>query len=232
MLTSLPKQDGRPSRQLAETPALASPLRASFQREPASDLFGEFGQVRGDVFLHRPGRLRTIGQPPDDPLLGLRAPHFAPQRNRIFYGLSPAGWSVHPLLKAFSRSSRNRRCHTHSPGRVMLGIIRWFRLLLLPKHLPVGLAIGIKAIMFTPFPSSFQFGPSNVPVRTAFLQHSTQVLPKLFDGRSAKKPVGVVDLEYSEARFKDDDMRNHRIVLRVRVLGDVEILLNLASRIG
>src|ERR1700682_595151 len=33
----------------------------------------------------------------------------------------------------------------------------------------------------TPFPSSFQFGPSNVPVRTAFLQHSTQVLPKLFD---------------------------------------------------
>src|SRR2546427_2171715 len=65
------------------------------------------------------------------------------------------------------------------------------RLLLLPKHLPVGLAIGIKAIMFTPFPSGFQFGPSDVPVRTAFLQHSTQVLPKFFDGRSAKKPVAV-----------------------------------------
>jgi hypothetical protein len=42
------------------------------------------------------------------------------------------------------------------------------RLFLLPKHLPVGLTIGIKAIMFTPFPSGFQFGPSNVPVRTAF----------------------------------------------------------------
>jgi hypothetical protein len=26
------------------------------------------------------------------------------------------------------------------------------------KHLPVGLAVGIKAIMFTPFPSGFQFG--------------------------------------------------------------------------
>src|SRR5260370_22434656 len=78
------------------------------------------------------------------------------------------------------------------------------RLLLLSKHLPVGLAIGIKAIMFTPFPSGFQFGPSDVPVRTAFLQHSTQVLPKLFDRRSAKKPVAVVDLEYNETRFRHD----------------------------
>ena len=42
----------------------------------------------------------------------------------------------------------------------------------------------------------------------------------------------VVDLEYNEARFEDDDMRDHRIVLGVRVLGDVEILLNLSSRIG
>src|SRR5713101_8059457 len=84
------------------------------------------------------------------------------------------------------------------PGQSHAGIIRWFRLLLFPKHLPVGLAVGIKAIMFTPFPSGFQFGPSDVPVRTAFLQHSTQVLPKFFDGRPAKKPVAVVDLEYNE----------------------------------
>src|SRR6266436_1623257 len=105
-------------------------------------------------------------------------------------------------------------------------------LLLLPKHLPVGLAIGIKAIMFTPFPSGFQFWPSDVPVRTAFFQHSTQVLPKFFDGRSAEKPVAVVDLEYGETRFEDDDVRDHRIVLGVRVLGDVEILLNLSTRIG
>src|SRR6266849_7619987 len=86
--------------------------------------------------------------------------------------------------------------------------------------------------MFTPFPSGFQFGLSDVPVRTAFPQHSAQVLPKLFDGRSAKKPVAVVDLEYNETRFEDDDMRDHRIVFGVGVLGDVEILLNLTSRIG
>src|SRR2546429_3631282 len=105
-------------------------------------------------------------------------------------------------------------------------------LLLLPKHLPVGLAIGIKAITFTLLPSGFQFGPSDVPVRTAFLQHRTQVLPKLFNGRSAKKPVAVVDLEYNETRFEDDDMWDHRIVLGIRVLGDVEILLSLSTRIG
>src|SRR5258708_26600775 len=105
-------------------------------------------------------------------------------------------------------------------------------LFLLAKHLPVGLAIGIKAALFTPFPSGFQFGRSNVPVRTAFLQHSTQVLPKLFNGRSAKKPVAVVNLEYNETRFEDDDMWDHRIVLGVRALADVEILLNLSTRIG
>src|SRR6267143_4277017 len=99
-----------------------------------------------------------------------------------------------------------------------------------PKHLPDGLAIGIKAVMFALCPSGFQFGAGDVPVWTALLQHSAQVLPKLFDGRSAKKPVAVVDLEYDETWFQDDDMRDHRIVLGIRVLGNVEVLLNLASR--
>src|SRR5437879_2263145 len=65
----------------------------------------------------------------------------------------------------------------HNPPktmRVMLGIFQWFRLLLLPKHLPVGLAVGIKAIMFAPFSSGFQFGPSDVPVRTTFPQHGVE----------------------------------------------------------
>src|ERR1700730_1773817 len=101
-----------------------------------------------------------------------------------------------------------------------------------PKHLREGLVIGIKAVMFTPFPSGFQFGPSNVPLRAALPQPRTQVLPKLFDGRSAKKPVAVIDLEYNQPWFEDDDIRDHRIVLGVRVLCDVEILLNLSTRIG
>jgi len=84
----------------------------------------------------------------------------------------------------------------------MLGIIRSV-LLLLPKYLPVGLAIGIKAIVFTAFPSGFQFGLTDIPIRTTFLQHGTQVLPKLFQGRSTTKPVTVVDFEYNETRFEN-----------------------------
>src|SRR5437660_12611818 len=125
-----------------------------------------------------------------------------------------------------------RSCCTRKNGLRTFVAKRLSKSSTVPKHLREGLVIGIKAIMFALFPSGFQFGPGDVPVRTAFLQHSTQVLPKLFDGRSAKKPVAVVDLEYNQTRFEDDDMRNHRIVLGVRVLGDVEILLNLSSRIG
>ena len=105
-------------------------------------------------------------------------------------------------------------------------------LLLLTKQLPVGLAIGIKAIAFTPFPSGSQFGPSDVPIWSTFLRHVTQVLSKLFDGRPTKKPVAIVDLEYNESRLEDNDMRDHRIVLGVRVLGDVQVLLNFSPRIG
>src|SRR5713101_6711013 len=80
--------------------------------------------------------------------------------------------------------------------------------------------------MFTTLPSRCQFRRRNVPVRTAFPQHGTQVLPKLFHGGSAKKPVAVIDLEYNETRFEDDDMRDHGIVLGVRVFGNVEIFLD------
>src|SRR5882762_4430976 len=110
--------------------------------------------------------------------------------------------------------------------------LRYRRLLLLLKYPPVGLAIGIKATTFASLPCGFEFGHRDVPVGTAFSRHRTQVLSKLLDGRSAKKPVAVVDLEHHETGFEDDDMRNHWVVLGVRVLGDVEILLNLASRIG
>jgi hypothetical protein len=69
-------------------------------------------------------------------------------------------------------------------------------LFLLPKHLPVGLAVRIEAVMFTAFPSNFQFGPSDIPVWTTFPQDNAQVLPKFLDGRSAKKSVSIVDLKY------------------------------------
>jgi hypothetical protein len=60
------------------------------------------------------------------------------------------------------------------------------RLLLLPKHLPVGFAVWIKVLLLAAFPSGFQFGPSDIPIRAAFVEHGAQVLSKLFDRRSAK----------------------------------------------
>jgi hypothetical protein len=77
--------------------------------------------------------------------------------------------------------------------------------------------IRIKASVFAHFPVGFELGRRDVPLRTAFSQHSTQVLPKLFEGRSAKKPIALVDLEYHETMFEDDNMRDHWIVTGVRV---------------
>lgn len=53
--------------------------------------------------------------------------------------------------------------------------VRWNRvlLLLLAKHLPIGLAIRIEAITFTSLPSGFQFGLGDVPIRAAFLQNGS-----------------------------------------------------------
>ena len=87
-------------------------------------------------------------------------------------------------------------------------------------------------IALAPVPGGFESGRRDVPIRTASPQYDTEVLPELFERRLAKEPVAVVDPEHHETRFKDDDMRDHGIVLGVPVLGDVEILLNLASRIG
>src|SRR5260370_13384809 len=104
--------------------------------------------------------------------------------------------------------------------------------LTVPKHLCDRLVIGIETVTFTPFPSGFQFRTGDVPVWTALLQHSTQVLPKLFEGRPAKKPVACIDLEYDKTVVEDLHMWDHRIAVGVRILGNVEMLLNMPSRIG
>src|SRR5712691_10160246 len=146
---------------------------------------------------------------------------------------------VSRIVPSPSRATRKSSPISNSPPRPAVSFsgfpdasMAFPRLLLLLKYLPVGLAVGIKATVFALFPVGFQFGRRDVPIWTPFPEHNTQVLSKLLQRRSAKKPVAVVDLEHHATRFQNDDMRNHRIVIRVRVLGDVEILLNLASRIG
>jgi hypothetical protein len=101
---------------------------------------------------------------------------------------------------------------------------------LLAKHLPVGFAIGIKTIMLTRFPSGFQFGRGDYPSPDGISSTRHVGLAEALPWSAGQKPVAIVDLEYNQTRFENDDMRDHRIVPGVRVLGDVEILLNSSSR--
>src|SRR5260221_4709135 len=57
------------------------------------------------------------------------------------------------------------------------------------------------------------------------------MLAEIFHRGTTEEPVAVVDLVYDKARFEDNDMWDHRIVERICVLGDVEILLDFTPRV-
>ena len=54
----------------------------------------------------------------------------------------------------------------------------------------------------------------------------TQIAPKIGDRWTTPEPVAVIDAVNHEARLEHERMRDHRMVLGVSVLLDVEILLN------
>jgi len=64
------------------------------------------------------------------------------------------------------------------------------------------------------------------PSRADFARHGAQVVPKIDDRWTAPEPVTVVDAVNDEARLEHQRVRNHRIMLGVGVLLDVEIFLN------
>src|SRR5262249_15389751 len=77
-----------------------------------------------------------------------------------------------------------------------------------------------------------EFGRRYIPVRPTFLGNYAQVLAQIFHRRSAEEPVTHVDLVYNEAGLENDRVRDHRIVDRIGVFGDIEIFLDLARRVG
>ncbi len=81
-------------------------------------------------------------------------------------------------------------------------------------------------------PRGAQFGIGDVPVRAHVGRHLAQVAAQIVDRRAAPKPVAVVDAVHDEPRLQDDRVRDHRVLGRVGVLGDVEILLDDAPGIG
>src|SRR6516225_932543 len=107
-----------------------------------------------------------------------------------------------------------------------------FVLPLFAESLGESLTVGVEEFLAALLPDLFHFGGSDVPVGTAFLEHRTKVLAELFYRGPPKEPIAVIDLVNDQARLEDNDVRDHRIVQRVGVLGDVEIFMNHATRVG
>src|ERR1700741_1582305 len=106
------------------------------------------------------------------------------------------------------------------------------RLPLFAEDFDVGFAVGVEAVFFASGPGGFQVGGGDVPVGAALFQDRAQVLAQFFVGGTAEEPVAIIDLVDDEAGFQDDDVRDHRIVLGIGVLGDIEVFLHDAARVG
>src|SRR5712664_2777961 len=133
------------------------------------------------------------------------------------------GATLRRRLRRPSRVTAGTRCY--APGAMFL-------LLLLGKDLGVALAVRIEARLVALLPGSLQLRLTGVPVGPAALQDGAQVVAQLFDGGPAEEPVAHVDLVDAQARLEHERVRDHRVVVRVGVLGDVEVLLHLATWIG
>src|SRR5277367_1431048 len=67
---------------------------------------------------------------------------------------------------------------------------------------------------------------TQIPVGADFAGHGAQIVPKIDDRWTPPEPVTVIDAVNHQARLEHERMRDHRIMLGVGVLLDVEILLN------
>jgi hypothetical protein len=105
-------------------------------------------------------------------------------------------------------------------------------LILFTESLDVRFAIRIEEGLAALLPRSFEFGRRDVPVRPAFPGNGTQVLAEIFESGPAEEPVAIVDLINDKAGLEDNHVRDHGIVNRISVFGDVEIFLDDTPRVG
>ena len=104
-------------------------------------------------------------------------------------------------------------------------------LVLFTESLDVGFAVRIEEVLAALLPRRLEFGRCDVPVWPAFLGNGTKVLAEIFHSGPAEVPVAVVDLIDDETGLEDNHMGDHRIVDRIRILGDVEIFLDDTPRV-
>src|SRR3712207_7572154 len=94
-------------------------------------------------------------------------------------------------------------------------------LILFADGLRVALPVRIEELLPAFSPRRLQFGRADVPVGPALLEDGTQVLAQLFHRRAAEEPVAHVDLVDDQAGLEHERVRDHGIVGRIGVFGDV-----------
>src|ERR1700683_2304015 len=73
---------------------------------------------------------------------------------------------------------------------------------------------------------------TQIPVGADLASHGPQVVPEIDDIRPPPEPIAVIDAVDDESWFEHECVRNHRIMLRVGILRDVEVLLNRSFGVG
>jgi hypothetical protein len=108
----------------------------------------------------------------------------------------------------------------------------WLLLILFGKGLGVRFAVGIEEFLTALLPRSSELGRCDIPIRPAFLRNRTQILPEIFRRGAAKEPVTHVDFVDDETQFEQNRVRDHRVVIRIGLLRDIEVLLHNAPGVG
>ena len=90
---------------------------------------------------------------------------------------------------------------------------------------------SVEVRMIAGIPGLAQAGRAQIPVRADLLRHGAQIAAEIFDRRPAPEPVAVVDAVDDKARLEHERVRDHRIVLGIGVLLDVEVLLDRPLRV-
>src|SRR5579871_6281387 len=96
------------------------------------------------------------------------------------------------------------------------------RLILLAESLGERFAVRVEEFLAALLPGRSELRRRDIPVRPAFPGHCSKVLAKIFHRGPPEKPVTVVDLVNDQTGLENNHVGDHRIVDRIRVLGDVE----------
>jgi hypothetical protein len=98
--------------------------------------------------------------------------------------------------------------------------------ILFANSLGIGSAVRIEEVLAALLPLSLELRCRDVPVGPTFFGDDAQILAEIVHGRTTEAPVTIIDLVDDKTGLEDDHMRDHRIMARIRIFGDVEILLD------